>query len=58
MLTVLFWNLNKNAATLEHLACLGQTHRVDLFLLAEFPRNPMQSTEDLMDWVWRAAVKS
>ena len=35
MITVLFWNLAKNAATLPHLECLAKSHAVDVFLLAE-----------------------
>ncbi len=37
MITVLFWNLARNAATLPHLECLAKSHAVDVFLLAEAP---------------------
>jgi hypothetical protein len=37
VITILFWNLAKRPVALAHLACLGRTHSVDVFLLAECP---------------------
>ena len=37
MITLIFWNIAKNPVCLEHLPCLAQTHKVDLFILAECP---------------------
>ena len=39
MITLLFWNIAKNPACLEHLPCLAQTHEIDVFILAECPSN-------------------
>ena len=39
LITVLFWNLARNAATLPHLECLAKSHDVDVFLLAEAPKD-------------------
>jgi hypothetical protein len=37
LITLLFWNIAKNPACLEHLPCLARTHEVDVFILAECP---------------------
>jgi endonuclease/exonuclease/phosphatase family metal-dependent hydrolase len=39
LITLLFWNIAKNAACLEHLACLADAHEVDVFILAECSHN-------------------
>jgi hypothetical protein len=39
VVTILFWNLAKKVNVLSHLACLGKKHFVDVFVLAECPRN-------------------
>ena len=39
MITLLFWNIAKNALCIEHLACLAGTYDVDIFILAECPEN-------------------
>lgn len=39
MVTFLFWNIAKKSDMLTHVACLGRTHSIDVFLLAESPPN-------------------
>lgn len=39
MVTILFWNLSPNPNALTHLPCLAQTHLVDVFILAECPKD-------------------
>lgn len=39
VISILFWNLDENPATLSHLECMGRKHSVDVFLLAECPSN-------------------
>jgi hypothetical protein len=37
VVSVLFWNLAENAATLPHVHCLGLNRSIDIFLFAESP---------------------
>jgi hypothetical protein len=39
VISVVFWNLAKNPATLAHIGCLARTLNVDVFFLAEAPKN-------------------
>ncbi len=39
MVTILFWNIHKADAVLPHLACLAARHSIDVFLLAECPKD-------------------
>lgn len=39
MVTVVFWNIAKKPAVLPHLACLARAHDIDVFLIAECPRD-------------------
>ena len=47
MITILFWNLAKQQQVMSHLKCLGQAHSIDVFLLAESPKNLKPAIRDL-----------
>ncbi len=49
VVTILFWNLSKNSNALIHLPCLAQTHSVDVFILAECPKDLKPVITDLND---------
>lgn len=56
MITVAFWNVFKKASVLPHLACLGAAHSVDVFLLAECPKDltpALNALGGLGQGVWR-----
>ncbi len=47
MITVLFWNLQKNPNAIDHLPCLAKHHRVDVFLLTEIPDDVRSAIDKL-----------
>lgn len=47
VITILFWNLDKKPSIMTHLACLAETHSVDVFILAECPKNVKPAIRDL-----------
>jgi endonuclease/exonuclease/phosphatase family metal-dependent hydrolase len=39
VITIIFWNIDKQSKVLAHTPCLASTYSVDVFLLAEAPKN-------------------
>lgn len=47
MVTVLFWNIDGNTNALQHLACLASSCGIDVFLIAECPKDLSNGLREL-----------